>query len=421
MTKKNILYVQSGGVTSVINSSACGVFEAARKHPDKIDKLYAAVNGIDGLLSENIYDVTQESDKNIRLLRYTPGGAFGSCRHRMMPIEEDPAEYERIYKVFEAHNIGYFFYNGGGGSMDAANRIADFCNSKGMDVKCLGIPKTIDNDLEHMDNCPGYGSVAKFTATATLESGLDVAAMHTSSTKVLLIEVMGRHAGWIAAAAGLAHADPSSPPHLIIFPEIPLNRRDLLNRVDECVKKNKYCVIVVAEGARDDHGNLLSTLGPHLQLGGVANVLAVLISQLLGYKYHCVNCDYFQRSARHLSSKVDVEHAYAVGEAAVNFAVAGKNAILPTIDRVSSTPYKWKIGQVPLTKVANTERLLPRHYIGKDRYSITEEAKEHIRPLIQGEDYPEYSQGLPIFAKKKFPLVGKKLPEWKKPRKKRKK
>ena len=381
--KKNLIYIQSGGVSAVINASACGVIETARKHPDKIDKIYAASYGIGGLLKENIYDLTNEPEDNVRAFRWTPSGIFGSCRHRMPDLEEDESEYLRIYELFKAHNIGYFFYNGGGGSMDAANKIANYCKSKDWDVKCLGIPKTIDNDLGYMDNCPGYGSVAKFTATATMESGLDVASMHTTSTKVLLMEVMGRHAGWIAAAAGLAHKDEASPPHIIIFPEVPLNKRELLNKVETCVKKNGYCVIVVAEGAKDEQGNFISTsgVGAHKQLGGAANVIAMLISQLLGYKFHCVICDYLQRSARHLSSLVDVEQAYAVGEAAVEYAVQGKSAIMPTIERISTHPYKWKVGEVELTKAANSEKLLPLSYIGKDGISITDEAEEHTSGL----------------------------------------
>ncbi|MBE8182623.1 MAG: 6-phosphofructokinase [Candidatus Portiera sp.] len=412
--KKNLIYIQSGGVSSVINASACGVIETARKHTDKIDKIYAAVYGIGGFLQENIYDITDESADNVAAFRWTPGGIFGSCRHRMPDLTEDESEYMRIYELFKAHNIGYFFYNGGGGSMDAANKLANYCKSKDWDVKCLGIPKTIDNDLGYMDNCPGYGSVAKFTATATMESGLDVASMHTASTKVLLMEVMGRHAGWIAAAAGLAHTDDASHPHIIIFPEIPLNKIELLHKVDACVKKNDYCVMVVAEGARDEQGELVSTagVGAHKQLGGAANVIAMLISQLLGYKFHCVICDYLQRSARHLSSLVDVEQAYAVGEAAVEYALQGKNAIMPTIERVSSSPYKWKVGEVELIKAANSEKLLPRNYISKDGYSITQDAEEHIRPLIQGENPPPYENGLPVFATKNFKMLAKKLPEF---------
>lgn len=413
--KKNLIYIQSGGMTSVINVSACGVIETARLHQDKIGKIYAASYGIGGLLQENIYDLTNEDSGNVASFRHTPGGIFGSCRHRMKDFTNDDSEYTRIFAIFKAHNIGYFFYNGGGGSIDTVNKIANFCKSKGMKVQCLGIPKTIDNDLDYMDNCPGYGSVAKFTAVATLESGLDVASMYTTSTKVLLMEVMGRHAGWIAAAAGLAHSDDAKPPHIIVFPESPLNKMKFLDMVKKCVNKNGYCVVVVAEGAQDEKGDFLSTFGagPQAQLGGAANVLAMLIKQLLGYKFHCVICDYLQRSARHLSSKVDVEHAYAVGKAAVEYAVQGENAIMPTIKRITSAPYKWKVDKIELTKAANSERLLPLSYISKDGHSINQDAREHILPLIQGEDHPPYSNGLPLFANKDFSLVKKKLLPWK--------
>lgn len=413
MVKKNLLYVQSGGVTSVINASACGVIETARLNSSKIANIYAASYGIGGLLKENIYDLTNEDGGNIALLMHTPGGIFGSCRHRMKDITKDDSEYSRLYEIFKAHNIGYFFYNGGGGSMDAANKIAIYCKDKGLDIICLGIPKTIDNDLDYMDNCPGYASVAKFTATATLESGLDASSMHTTSTKVLLMEVMGRHAGWIAAAAGLAYNTPAKVPHLIIFPEVPLNKMELMGLVDKCVKQHGYCVLVVAEGARNERGDFISmTLGGIQQLGGAANILSVLINQLLGYKYHCVVCDYLQRSARHLSSQVDVDHAYGVGKAAVEYAVSGHKAVMPIITRISSYPYKWKLEKISLAKVANSERLLPSSYIGKDKYSINEEAKEHIMPLIQGEAYPPYEGGLPLVASRDFILLKKKLPHW---------
>jgi len=413
---KNLLYVQSGGVSSVINVSACGVLEEARKHPDKISATYCAAYGIRGLLQEDIYDLTNENPANIAAFRYTPGGIFGSSRHRMLESDQDDREYRRLLRIFRTHNIGYFLYNGGGGSMDAANKIASYCHKHKFPLRCIGIPKTIDNDIDHTDNCPGYGSVAKFTATATLEAGLDIASMHTSSTKVLLMEVMGRHAGWIAAAAGLARRKEGDPPHLIIFPERPLNKRDFLKRVENCVKKRGYCFVIVAEGARGEDGAYISANVARSgvrELGGAASVLAVLIKELLGYKYHCVISDYLQRSARHLSSTVDVDHAYAVGAAAVNYALASKTGVMPVIQRVSSSPYKWKIATISLAKVANSERFLPQNYISKDGYSISPIAREHILPLIQGEDYPIYKNGLPQIANSNFPMVKKKLSAWK--------
>lgn len=412
---KNLLYVQSGGVSSVINVSACGVLEEARKHPDKISATYCAAYGIRGLLQEDIYDLTNESPANIAAFRYTPGGIFGSSRHRMLEPDQNDKEYRRLLSIFRSHNIGYFLYNGGGGSMDAANKIANYCHKHKFPLNCIGIPKTIDNDIDHTDNCPGYGSVAKFTATATLEAGLDVASMHTSSTKILLMEVMGRHAGWIAAAAGLARRKEGDPPHLIIFPERPLNKRDFLKRVEKCVRKIGYCVVIVAEGARGEDGAYISANVARSgirELGGAASVLAVLIKELLGYKYHCVISDYLQRSARHLSSIIDVDHAYAVGAASVNYALAGKSGVMPVIQRVSSSPYKWKIASISLAKVANSERFLPQNYIGKDGYSISPIAREHILPLIQGESYPPYKNGLPQIANNNFPMAKKKLSVW---------
>ena len=410
---KNLIYVQSGGVSSVINVSAAGVIETAKLHPEKIGRIYAAAHGIRGLLDEDIYDVTDEPQEKIDDMKQAPGGIFGSGRHRMPPPQEDDREYRRLLAIFKAHKIGYFLYNGGGGSMDAANKLSDYCTENNFPVSCIGIPKTIDNDLDHTDNCPGYGSVAKFTAVSALESGQDVAAMYTTSTKVLLIEVMGRHAGWIAAAAGLARQHSKAPPHLIIFPEIPLNKLELMDKIKHCVQHIGYCVIIVAEGARGTDGEYLSAGKGKFggtELGGASSILAVLIKQLLNYKYHCVVSDYLQRSARHLSSQVDYDHAYAVGKAAVEYAVSGKRSIMPVIVRQSSFPYKWKTDAVSLDLVANSERFLPADYINKDRYTISEAAREHILPLIQGEAYPTYHNGLPRIARRGFKRLPKQLP-----------
>ena len=412
----NLLYLQSGGVSSVINVSACGVLEEAYRHSQLITGIYSAAFGIHGLLNEEIYDVTNLNKETLRAIRCMPGGVFGSSRHRIVDAHEDDSEYQRLLNIFRAHGISCFLYNGGGGSMAAAEKIADYCRTLNFPISCIGIPKTIDNDMEQTDNCPGYGSVAKFTATTTREAGLDVASTYTSSTKVLLMEVMGRHAGWIAAAAGLAQQEVDDPPHLIIFPERPLNKKDFLNKVDECVKRIGYCVVIVAEGARGEDGEYINanvTSSGHRQLGGAAMVLAILIKELLGYKYHCVISDYLQRSARHLSSQVDVEHAYAVGSAAVRYALAGKDCVVPMITRISSSPYKWKINEVSLKVVANKEKFLPQSYISKDGYGISDTAREHILPLIQGEAYPIYQDGLPQMTRHRFPLLTKKLLPWK--------
>lgn len=417
MITKNLLYLQSGGVSSVLNVSACGALEEARKHPRQIGCSYGAAFGIHGLLNEEIYDVTNEPAQNLAAFRHTPGGIFGSSRYHIADPTQDDSEYQRLLDVFHAHNIGYFLYNGGGGSMNAANMITNYCHARKFPISCIGIPKTIDNDIEHTDNCPGYGSVAKYTAIATLEAGLDVASAYTSSTKVLLIEVMGRHAGWIAAAAGLARQHKNDPPHVTIFPERPLNKTDFLKRVDKCVKRIGYCVVIVAEGSRGEDGEYINSsvgVSGKRQLGGAASVLAVLIKELLGYKYHCVISDYLQRSARHLSSSVDVEHAYAVGSAAVRYVIAGKSRVMPMIKRISSSPYKWEITEVALAQVVNSERFLPQHYINKDGYSISAAAREHILPLIQGEAYPPYEDGLPQVAQHDFPMLAKKLSPWRK-------
>lgn len=412
--KKNIFYAQSGGVTSVINASACGLIETVKKHKTKFGKIYAGKDGILGALHENLIDVSKESVKSIHGLRYTPAGAFGSCRHKLKGLEENKAEYERLIEVFEAHNIGYFFYNGGNDSQDTAHKVSLMSEKMGYPLTCIGIPKTIDNDLPYTDNCPGFGSVAKYVAVSIREAGMDVASMSTSSTKVFILEVMGRHAGWIAAAGGLACEQEGDAPHIILFPEVPFNEEKFLAKVDRCVKKFGYCAIVVSEGVKNAEGKFLSDAGltdafGHTQLGGVAPVIAQLIKSKLKLKYHWAVADYLQRSARHIASKTDVDQAYALGQAAVKFALAGKNAVMPTIVRVSNKPYRWKIGEVPLVKVANQEKKLPKNYITKDGFHITEACRAYLQPLITGEDYPPYKNGLPQYVKLKNILVPKKL------------
>lgn len=412
--KKNAFYAQSGGVTAVINASACGVIETARKYRSKISKVFAGRNGIIGALTEDLIDTSKENPKDIAALRYTPAGAFGSCRYKLKGLEENRAQYERLLEVFQAHDIGYFFYNGGGDSQDTANKVAEFSKSLGYELTCIGIPKTVDNDLPITDNCPGYGSVAKYVAVSIREAGLDVASMAATSTKVFVLEVMGRHTGWIAAAGGLAAEKVGDAPHVILFPEIPFIQQNFLARVKQCVEKFGYCAIVVAEGVRNEEGKFLAEAGlkdafGHTQLGGVAPVIAQLIKQELGYKYHWAVADYLQRSARHIASKTDVEQAYAVGKAAVEFAVKGKNAVLPIIVRKGGKNYSWTIGQAKLADVANIEKHLPRHFISKDGFHITPAARKYIQPLIQGEAYPPYKNGLPQYVKLKNVAVKKKL------------
>jgi 6-phosphofructokinase 1 len=403
MSARNAFYAQSGGVTAVINATACGVIETARKHSDKIANVYAGRNGIIGALTEDMIDTNRESAKTIAALRHTPGGAFGSARYKLKSLEENKAEYERLIEVFRAHDIGYFFYNGGNDSMDTAHKVSLISKRMGYPVSCLGIPKTVDNDLPITDNCPGFGSVAKYVAVSTKEAALDVLSMAKTSTKVFVLEVMGRHAGWIAAAGGLAGDKPEDAPHIILFPEIPFKKREFLKKVKECVKKYDYCVIVVSEGAAYANGKFLAEAGTrdafgHAQLGGVAPVVAQMVRDNLGFKYHYAVADYLQRSARHIASAVDVKQAYAVGKAAVQFALQGKTAVMPVIKRVSDKPYRWRIESAPLSRIANKEKMLPRRYITKDGFGITPAARRYLEPLIRGEDYPPYINGLPKYV-----------------------
>jgi 6-phosphofructokinase len=404
--KQNAFYAQSGGVTAVINASACGVIETARNHRTKLGKVYAGRNGIIGALTEDMLDTSKESASTIAALRYTPGGAFGSARYKLKGLDENRAEYERLIAVFKAHNIGYFFYNGGGDSMDTAHKVSQIGKTLDFPVTCVGIPKTVDNDLPVTDVCPGFGSVAKYIAVSTQEAALDVASMAKTSTKVFILEVMGRHAGWIAASAALAGNSAADAPHIILFPEIPFDQKRFLARVDACVKRYGYCVIVVSEGARYADGRFLADAGTrdafgHAQLGGVAPAIATMVRDNLGHKYHYAIADYLQRSARHIASKVDVAQAYAVGKKAVELAVQGRNAVMPTIVRSSDKPYRWTVGAVALSRVANREKMMPKGFISRDGFGITAACRRYLEPLIKGEDYPPYRNGLPRYAKLK--------------------
>lgn len=417
MTAPNAFYAQSGGVTSVINASASGLLEAAAENSTAIGRVYAGHNGILGALREELFDTSQESMESIRALRHTPGGAFGSCRYKLKSPAENRTEYERILEVFRAHGIGYFFYNGGGDSQDTANKVAEFSRHQDYPVTCIGIPKTVDNDLPVTDCCPGFGSVAKYVAVSTAETSLDVASMCESSTRVFVLEVMGRHAGWIAAAAGvIKHPDDrAAPPHIILFPEVAFDEQTFLQRVEESVREAGYCVVVASEGTQDAKGNHLADSGTtdafgHRQLGGVAPRLVELVKQHLGHKCHWALADYLQRAARHIASATDVEQAVAVGRAAVELALSGKNAVMPTIVRTGDHPYSWRLGEVPLSAVANVERKLPEDFISGDGFGITRRAITYLRPLMSGEDYPPYRDGLPEFARLKKVMVSKKLP-----------
>ncbi|MAD92188.1 MAG: 6-phosphofructokinase [Gammaproteobacteria bacterium] len=410
MSARNAFYAQSGGVTAVINASACGVIETARKYNNKIANVYAGRNGIIGALTEDMIDTSKETAAAIAALKYTPGGAFGSARYKLKGLEENRTEYERLIEVFKAHDIGYFFYNGGNDSMDTAHKVSQISKNMGYPVTCLGIPKTVDNDLPITDNCPGFGSVAKYIAVSTQEAAMDVISMSKTSTKVFILEVMGRHAGWIAAAAGLAGKNPEDAPHIILFPEIPFKKREFLKKVRDCVKEYDFCVIVVSEGASYANGKFLAEAGTrdafgHAQLGGVAPVIASMVRDNLGFKFHYAIADYLQRSARHIASDIDVKQAYAVGKAAVQYAIQGKTAVMPVIKRISQKPYKWKIESAPISRIANKEKMLPRRFITKDGFGITEAGRRYLEPLIRGENYPPYINGLPKSANLKNKAV----------------
>ena len=401
-------------MTAVINATACGVIESARKSK-KLGKVLAGKNGIIGALKEELIDTSLESKRDIAALRHTPGGAFGSCRYKLKSLSENKAEYQRLIDVFQAHDIGYFFYNGGGDSQDTANKVSQLSLQMGHPICCIGIPKTVDNDLPMTDTCPGFGSVAKYVAVSTMEAGLDVASMAESSTKIFVLEVMGRHAGWIAAASGLAKDNPSAPPHIILFPEVAFDKVKFLARVKQTVNRVGYCVVVASEGAQHAGGRFLADAGAkdafgHTQLGGVAPALVEMIKGAHGYKCHWSVADYLQRAARHIASATDVAQAYAVGEAAVQFALEGKNAVMPVIKRKKTKRYGWEIGEAPLSRVANVEKKMPKSFITKDGFGITGKARDYLEPLISGEDYPPYKNGLPQYVRLKNKLVRKQLP-----------
>ncbi|HIM07553.1 MAG TPA: 6-phosphofructokinase [Gammaproteobacteria bacterium] len=409
---KNAFYAQSGGVTAVINASACGVIETARKHTDKIANVYAGRNGIIGALTEDLIDTSLESAEDIAALRHTPSGAFGSCRYKLKGLEESKAEYERLIEIFKAHNIGYFFYNGGGDSADTCHKISQISEKMGFPIQAIHVPKTVDNDLPITDVCPGFGSVAKYIAISTREASYDVNSMAKTSTKVFVLEVMGRHAGWIAAAGGLAADADNDIPVVILFPEVEFNQDAFINKVKEKIEQYGYCSIVVSEGAHWPDGKFLAEQGTrdafgHAQLGGAAPVVANMVKDALGHKFHWAVADYLQRAARHIASKTDVEQAYALGKAAVEMALAGDNAVMPTIDRKSDLPYVWDIGQANLEDVANVEKMMPKEFITEDGFGITDACRRYLTPLIEGEDYPPYENGMPKYVTLKNNPVAK--------------
>jgi len=412
--KMNAFYAQSGGVTAVINASACGVIETARANKDKIGKVYAGANGIIGALTEELIDTSKETKKTIAGLRHTPSGAFGSCRYKLKGLEESRREYERLIEVFKAHNIGYFFYNGGGDSADTCHKISQLSKKMKFPIQAIHVPKTVDNDLPITDNCPGFGSVAKYIAISTREASFDVASMCATSTKVFVLEVMGRHAGWIAAAGALAADEDNDIPVVILFPEITFDRKKFMAKVKEKYEQYGYCTVVVSEGVHYPDGKFLAETGlkdafGHSQLGGAAPVVANMVQEDLGLKYHWAVADYLQRASRHIASKNDVDQAYAMGKAAVELALKGENAVMPTVVRTSDKPYRWKIGSAPLSKVANVEKMMPKGFISRDGFSITPKCRAYLEPLIKGEDYPPYKNGMPQYVTLKKVMVPKKL------------
>ena len=412
---KNAFYAQSGGVTAVINASACGVIETARRHPQRIGTVFAGRNGILGALREDLIDTGAEPDDAIAALRWTPGGAFGSCRYKLASLDANAREYARLIDVFRAHDIGYFFYNGGGDSQDTAHKVSHIGERLGYPVVCIGVPKTVDNDLPCTDTCPGFGSVAKYVAVSVREAALDVASMCATSTRIFILEVMGRHAGWIAAASALAQRSAQDAPHIIVLPEAPFDADAFLEKTRATVQRCGYCVIVASEGARYADGRFLADAGGadafgHAQLGGVAPVLAALVREQLGYKTHWALADYLQRAARHIASATDVEQAYAVGRHAVELALAGQSGVMTTIVRASDAPYRWTLGAAPLADVANVERRLPADFIDADGFGVTEAARRYLAPLIEGEAPPPFEDGLPKYATLRGTVVAKKLP-----------
>ena len=416
MPPPNAFYAQSGGVTAVINASACGVIETARRYPERIGTVYAGRNGIVGALTEELIDTGQESAETIAALRSTPSGAFGSCRFKLHSLETHRREYERLLAVFKAHDISYFFYNGGGDSADTCLKVSQLSEAMGYPLQAIHVPKTIDNDLPLTDCSPGFGSAAKYVAISTLEASFDVRSMAATSTKVFVLEVMGRHAGWVAAAAGL----PTGLSLVILFPEVAFDRQTFLARVKLLVKQHGYCTVVVSEGAQHRDGSFLAEHGApdafgHAQLGGAAPVVAQIVQQALGLKVHWAVASYLQRAARHIASATDVRQAYEVGQYAVELALQGRSAVMPTIERISDAPYVYRLGAAPLEAIANVEKSMPREFISEDGYGISELCRRYLQPLIEGEDTPAFKDGLPVYVTLSNRTVAKRLPEMNSP------
>lgn len=413
---KNLLYAQSGGVTAVINASAAAVIETARAS-GQVGRVLAARHGIVGLLGEDLYDTSGLSAEDLSLLARTPGGAFGSSRLDLDEPVENPPQYERLFEVLAAHDIGWLLYNGGNGSMYTVAQMAREAELRGYPLKVVGVPKTVDNDIEGTDCCPGFGSAAKYLATSMLEAGLDLRAMASQVGRVFVMESMGRNAGWLAAASALARRKEEDPPHIVLLPEVPVKREALLAEVQRVVERIGFCALTVSEGVCWEDGSRVMEqhvdAQGYVQLGGAGQAIARVLSESLGYKQHTAVPDYFQRAAGHLLSATDFAQARAVGEAAVRYALEGRNGVLPAIRRLSDAPYRWDLVPLAASEVGNLERRVPAHFIREDGLHVTPAAVEYLRPLIEGEVPCAYEGGLPPWRSFDFPLLPRKLPPFK--------
>jgi 6-phosphofructokinase 1 len=414
----NLLVAQSGGPTAVINSSIAGVISEAGRH-ECIEEIYGGMNGVYGILQENLIDIGEENTKSIQSLKHTPAAALGTCRYKInfkTDAEQAEKDMNRLFEVIEAHNIRYFFYAGGNDSQDTTNKVHLEAAKRGYDIRAIGVPKTIDNDLPHTDHTPGYGSVIKYNATTVMEVGADLRSQATDEGSCCIIEVMGRSAGWIAAGTVLAKEREDDPPHIILLPEIPFNETKFLVKAMDTVTKNGYCVVVVGEGLKDTEGNeigadktKLDAFG-HPVLAGAAERLAEIVEPALNLKTRTVKLGYAQRAAAHYASQTDVDEAFACGEAAVRAAIEGQSGFMVKLVRESDEPYKWSTGLQPLEDIANQEAFIPRDWISEDGWLPNEKFEKYARPLIQGELHLPTKGGLPAFARLNKVAVDKVLP-----------
>jgi len=417
-SKPNALYAQAGGVSAVINTSMAAVIETVRAHPQTFGTLFGARNGILGVLREELINLSVLSDWELQRLKQLPGGALQACRFDLDPIEENPAQYERVFQVLKAWNIRYFFYNGGNGSMLTAQKVADYCAAQGHELHVIGVAKTIDNDLALTHCSPGYGSTAKFFATSLLEAALDLRAMYPTSTRVFLMEAMGRHTGWIALSAALVHDRLPDLPLLILFPEHPFDYAATLDRVRACLKKHGHCVIVVGEGIKTPDGQFYAVARPnreHMgwsQMGGAAVKLADALRHDLDTKIHAAVPDYLQRSAAHVVSAVDWALAYDAGKASVEAAVRGESGVLPIVVKTGEKPFRWRFESCPLEKIADLEKTVPDAFISADGFGATEAGKAYVRELIRGERPLNWKDGLPDLYPLHLAALPRRLPAW---------